>query len=58
MYNYQISKIKIMETNIDQNKDNNQPKTKNTGFLGGLGILTGFILILIIIFYGINWIIG
>ena len=58
MLHYQISKIKIMETNIDQNNDSNITKNKNIGFLGGFGILTGFLLIITIIFFGINWLIN
>jgi len=42
-----------MKTNIDQNNDTKQPKNKQIGIMGGLGLLTGFLIIMFILFYGI-----
>lgn len=47
-----------METNFDQNADNNQSESKNQGMLIPLLYFTGFIVFIILMFYGINWLIG
>jgi hypothetical protein len=47
-----------METNIDQNTNTEQAEGKRVGGLRTLALFTGFILIIVLLFYGINWIIS